>query len=106
MPLTLETASALVPGGVSPRAIEQERKTTMQVQKKPAAPETLKVRVVRPFYYKGKPVEKDATVELPRVFALEMKDAKKAEVIVEAVPQAEPVAPASEKKADTGKKER
>lgn len=103
MPLTLENAGALVPGGPSPRAIEEEKKA-MQAQQTPAQPKTLKVKVVRSFYYQGKPIEKDAIVELPRVFAMEMRDAKKATVI-EADPPA-PAEPASAKKVDAGKEKK
>lgn len=105
MPLTLENAGALVPGGASPRAIEQE-KNEMKAQQTPAPPATLKVKVVRAFYYQGKAVEKDAIVELPRVFALEMRDARKALVVEEEKPAAAPAAPAKADKADAGKEKK
>lgn len=104
MPLTLRTAGALVPGGVSPREVEDERKA-MRVQQEPALPETLKVKVVRAFYYQGKPINKDVIVDLPRVFALEMRDARKA-TVVEDEEADKPAAPAPEKKADTGKEKK
>ena len=103
MPLTLENAGALVPGGVPPRAIEEEKK--MQAQQTQAQPKTLRVKVLRPFYYQGKPVEKDAIVELPRVFAMEMRDARKALVVEVADAQAEPEAPAATKKPAAAGKE-
>lgn len=78
----------------------------MQQQQPPAPPKTVKVKVVRPFYYQGKPVEKDAIVELPRVFAMEMRDAKKAELLPEAEKPAVPAAPAAEKKPDAGKEKK
>ena len=103
MPLTLENAGALVPGGVSPRAIEEEQKI-MQAVQQATQPKTLRVKVLRSFYYQGKPVEKDAIVELPRVFAMEMRDARKALVVVEAAgAQIEPEAPAAKKPAAAGK---
>jgi hypothetical protein len=105
MPLTLENAGALVSGGVSPRAIKQE-KTDMKAQQTIAQPQTVKVKVVRPFYYQGKAVAKDAIVELPRVFALEKRDAKKALVVEEEKPAAPPAALAKADKADAGKEKK
>lgn len=78
----------------------------MQQQQPPAPPKTVKVKVVRPFYYQGKPVEKDSIVELPRVFAMEMRDAKKAELIPEVETPAAPAAPAEEKKSAAGKEKK
>jgi hypothetical protein len=106
-PLTLENASALVPGGVTAAAIEKERKA-MQAQAKAAPPQTLKVRVLRAFQdHERKVRQKDETVELPRLFALEMKAANKAEII----PEPAPAAPAPAAKEDrslfaSGKKEK
>jgi hypothetical protein len=106
VPLTCENSGALVPGGPPARAIEEER-NDMKAQQPTAQPETLKVKVLRAFYYKGTPVEKDAIVELPRIFALEMRDAKKAAVIVEEEkPAGPPAAPAKADKADAGKEKR
>ena len=51
----------------------------MQAQQ--AQPQTLSTRVLRAFYFNGKPVKKDETIELPRLFALEMKAAHKVEII-------------------------
>jgi hypothetical protein len=85
-PLTLENAGALVPGGVSAADIEKERR--IMQQPKPAQPAALKVRVLRSFYYQGKPIEKGAEVTLPRAFALEMKAASKLQILEE------PAAPA------------
>lgn len=105
MPLTLENAGALVPGGVSPRAIEQER-NAMQQQQAPAQPKTLRVKVMRPFYYQSEPIEKNAIVELPRVFALEMIAAKKAEAVKLTEAAATSTAPAPEKKPGEGKEKK
>lgn len=92
MPLTLENAAALVPGGPSPRAIQEERKDMQQTQPRAQQPQTLKVKVLRAFYYQGKAVDVNSTVALPRVFALEMAAANKAALVTEAE---KPAAPAS-----------
>jgi hypothetical protein len=103
MPLTIENAGPLVAGGGSPSAANQEN--AMQQQQKPALPATLKVKVVRPFYYQGKPIEKDAIVDLPSVFALEMKAAHKAVLVPAEIPAA-PAAQASASKTDAGKEKK
>jgi hypothetical protein len=78
-PLTLENAAALVPGGVTADDIAKEQRT---MQQKPALPQTLKVRVLRAFTdHKRQVLAKDSTAELPRVFALEMAAANKAEIL-------------------------
>lgn len=46
----------------------------------PQPPQTLGGKVLRPFYYQGKVLEKGKSYELPRVFALEMKAANKFEI--------------------------
>ena len=43
--------------------------------------QTQSVRVVRAFYYQGKPTKVGTLVELPKVFAKEMIAAKKAEEV-------------------------
>ena len=73
-PLTLETAGALVPGGVTASDIEKEKRI-MQAQT--TQPQTLSVRVLRPFYFGGKPTKVNETIDLPRIFAQEMKAAHK-----------------------------
>ena len=52
------------------------------------APQTLKGKVLRPFYYKAgePPLKVGEVLELPRIFALEMKAANKFEL--EQAPQA------------------
>lgn len=76
-PLTLENASALVPGGGARKTKEND----MQVQKPGAQPANVKVKILRAFYYQGKPLAKDEIVTIPRLFALEMAAANKAEII-------------------------
>ena len=97
-PLTLESASALVPGGVTASDLAKEKKL-MQAQPQQQQPKTLNVRVLRPFYFEGKPTKVDQTITLPRVFALEMKAANKAEIIADESPRKpEPAKPADAKK--------
>jgi hypothetical protein len=77
-PLDVENASALVPGGgVSPK------ENDMKAQQPGTQPATLRVEVLRSFYFGGKPIQVKAEVDLPRIFALEMVAAKKAKVIEE-----------------------
>lgn len=51
----------------------------MQAQQARAQPQT--ARVLRAFYFDGKAVPVGETIELPRIFALEMKAANKIEFI-------------------------
>lgn len=74
-PLTVEGASALVPGGGG--ALTKE--IIMQAQQK--QPQMQSVRIVRAFYFNGKPTKVGETIELPRLFALEMKAAHKVEIV-------------------------
>lgn len=88
-PLTIESASALVPGGGVPDPQEK----AMQQQPKP--PATLKVRVLRSFQDHQRnilrPDPRGREVhELPRVFALEMKAANKVEIVAEPAPEPAP----------------
>jgi hypothetical protein len=101
-PLTLENASALVSGGVSAAAIEQERKDMQANPLKPKLPETLKVKVVRAFMFNRERQEVGSTPTLPRVFALEMQAANKVELLPEA-PPAPAAAPATASTASDGK---
>jgi hypothetical protein len=84
-PLTLENAGALVSGGVSASAIAQERKD-MKAPQPGAQPTTLKVRVLRAFYFSGKSIAVKTELELPRLFALEMQAANKVELVKEEAP--------------------
>jgi len=59
--------------------------------------QTKKGRVLRAFYYQGKPTKVNETVELPRVFALEMASAHKLELIEDPKPEETKALP----KADT-----
>lgn len=80
----------------------------MQAQAKAAPPQTLTVRVLRAFQdHERKVRAKDETVVLPRLFALEMKAANKAEIVEERAPAAPP-APTKEDKSlfGAGKKEK
>ncbi len=52
----------------------------------PKTAPTLKVQVVRAFYYQGKPIAVGETPTLPAVFAREMIAAHKAESFEEAAP--------------------
>lgn len=96
-PLTLENASALVPGG----GAQANKENDMQQQKAAQQNPVQKVRVLRAFYYQGKPIEKGSVVELPKLFAVEMRAANKVEFVEPA-----PAAPAEPEKSDAGKKER
>lgn len=51
------------------------------MQAQPTLPQTLNVRVLRPFYFGGKPTKVNETIELPRIFAQEMKAAQKVEIL-------------------------
>jgi hypothetical protein len=51
----------------------------MQAQQQ--QPQIRSARVLRPFYFNGKPTKVGETIELPRIFALEMKAAHKVELI-------------------------
>ena len=77
-PLTLENAGALVAGGATASDIEKEKRI-MQAQT--TQPQTLNVRVLRAFYFGGKPTKVNETIELPRIFAQEMKAAHKVEIL-------------------------
>lgn len=92
-PLTLENASALVLGGVRSSDIEKERKMLPAQQ---TQPKTQNVRVLRSFYFQGKPTKVNETIEVPRTFALELKAAHKAEFVE---PKPEPEAKKPEAKA-------
>jgi hypothetical protein len=78
MPLSA-AGSALVAGS------SQEK--DMQAQQN--QPKTSSVRVLRAFYFNGKPVKVNETLDLPRLFALEMRAAHKVEII-EAKPETKP----------------
>lgn len=69
-PLTLENSSALVGGGNSRTGKKEENMQQLQ---------TKTVRVLRNFYYQAKAIEKGTVVTLPKVFAIEMIAANKAE---------------------------
>jgi hypothetical protein len=77
-PLTIENAGALVEGGGA--SVSKDRKES-NVQK-PAAPTMVEFTVARAFYYQGKPLEVGKTYQLPRVFAVEMKNANKGRIKV------------------------
>jgi len=62
----LAAGSALVAGGFT--------ETTMQLQ-------TQKVRVLRTFYFDRKAQKVGAVVELPKIFAIEVRAANKAEFV-------------------------
>jgi len=51
----------------------------MQAQQ--AQPQVQSARVIRSFYFNGKPTKVGETIELPRFFALEMKAANKVAII-------------------------
>jgi hypothetical protein len=70
MPLTA-AGSALVAGS------SQEK----DMQAQPQQPKTSSVRVLRAFYFNGKPVKVNETLDLPRLFAIEMVAAHKVELI-------------------------
>jgi hypothetical protein len=91
-PLTLENASALVAGGGI-----LSKEDTMRAPAASAQPETLKVKVLRAFYYHGKVIPAKAEVELPSLLARELQAAKKAEI----VKAPEPAASRPEAKAET-----
>jgi len=70
MPLSA-AGSALVAGS--------SQESTMQAQQ--AQPQTQSIRVLRAFYYQGKPTKVDEILDLPRLFALELQAAKKVEFV-------------------------
>jgi hypothetical protein len=45
--------------------------------------DTKKVRVLRPFYYRGQVLEKDSVVDLPKVFAAEVCASRKGEAVAD-----------------------
>lgn len=59
--------------------------------------QTKKGRVLRAFYYQGKPTVVGQVVELPRVFALEMAAANKLELLEDPKPEAAAAADAKSK---------
>lgn len=75
----------------------------MQATQKRALPETLKVEVLRSFYFHGKPVPARAEIELPYLFAREVIAANKAKIIEEKKPEAaaSPPAPETSRARDT-----
>lgn len=84
-PLTLESASALVVGGVSAKDIAKEH-SHMQPQK--PQPTTIKVQALRNFQnHERKICEKGGVHTLPRIFALEMIAANKAKKLDDDAPQ-------------------
>lgn len=93
-PLTLENAAALVPGG----GAQANKENDMQQQKAAQQNQMQEVRVLRAFYYQGKPIEKDSVVKLPKLFAVEMRAANKVE-FVEPAPAAPAPAPKAAEKA-------
>ena len=95
-PLTIENASALVAGG----GVSAQKESHVIAQKPAQAPQTLKVEVLRAFYFEGKVQAKGSEPTLPRVFALEMAAAHKVRVVVEEPAKAEPtVSPSAETQA-------
>lgn len=68
MTLDVETAGALVFGG----SLNREREEFMS---------TIRIRVLRPFYYNKVIMERGTVFEVPRIFALEMISGGKAELI-------------------------
>ena len=63
----------------------------MRPQAASALPETLKVKVLRAFYFNGEPIPVSTELKLPRLFAREMVAAGKAEIMEPAAaPKAEP----------------
>lgn len=104
-PLTIGTASALVAGGGAHPQKETDMQNRQAAQQNPMQ----KVRVMRAFYYHGKPIEKGSTGELPKLFALEMRAANKVEFIDEAPAKPElnlSPSPVKASPGDQGKKEK
>lgn len=79
MTLTREIAGALISGGPP----KEERETPMN---------TIKIKVLRPFYYLGEVLKKGEEIEVGKVFAIDMVSANKAEIVKPApAPPAFPV---------------
>lgn len=96
-PLTIENASALV-GGISPA------EKSMQAPKQAAAPTTLRVRVLRSFQdHQRKVLKAGEIAELPRIFALEMQAANKAQLAPPEPPEPNAEEPAAIEKPRRGK---
>lgn len=102
-PLTLESAVALVPGGVTRAEIDKENKA-MQAQAKSAPSANVQFAVERAFYYQGKVCEAGKMITLPRVFGLEMQAARKGKIVAEEQPA--PAAVTGDKPVDAKKGDR
>lgn len=95
--LTTRNAGALIHGGAGPDQATEDDPMP------PAPPAMQRVRVERPFYYQGKPLAKDAEIDLPRTFAAEMIHSRKAVAVAPPEPPAPAPAPAPETKQDKPK---
>lgn len=90
-PLTTADSSALVSGGMP------SMENTMRAPQPNAQPTVLRVKVLRAFQdHRRQTTKVDSEIELPRLFALEMRAANKVQILPEQAPAAPP--PASDDK--------